>query len=130
MPLKVVQISQINQVPFIISNTNEVSYPLSPLVSANLFTPANGDQILKIRVTLYIDAADKELPWVEPNPEEIDNSLQLYFDYNYQEEKPVSLNVWYMELDYSSDNLTEITSITSYLKDIDPETSKGTTTKI
>ncbi|GGA83728.1 hypothetical protein GCM10008015_25730 [Flavobacterium palustre] len=130
MPLNVIQITQINQVPFVISNSNEANYPLSPLVSTTLFTPANGKDILKIRVTLYIDSADKELPWVEPNPEVIENSLQLYFDYNYQEEKPVSLNVWYMELDYTSDTLTEITSITSFLKDIDPEVSKGTRTQI
>ncbi|MEL1242160.1 hypothetical protein [Flavobacterium flavipallidum] len=130
MPLNVIQISQINQEPFVITNSDDSIYPLSPQVSTTLLTSTNGEEILKIRVTLYIDAADKQLPWVEPNPEEIENSLQLYFDYNYQEEKPVSLNVWYMELDYTSDTLTEITSITSFLKDIDPETSKGTKTQV
>jgi hypothetical protein len=129
MPLNVIQISQINQVPFVISNSEEVTYPLSPLVSATLFTPTGGVTTLKIRATLYIDSADKELPWVEPNPEVIENSLQLYFDYNYQEEKAVSLNVWYMELDYVLLAGEQITSVTSYLKDIDPETSKGTITK-
>jgi hypothetical protein len=130
MPLNVIQISQINQVPFVISNSEEVTYPLSPLVSTTLFTPTGGVATLKIRATLYIDSADKELPWVEPNPEVIENSLQLYFDYNYQEEKPVSLNVWYMELDYILLAGEQITSVTSFLKDIDPETSKGTTTKV
>lgn len=130
MPLNVIQITQINQVPFVISNAEEVNYPLSPLVSTSLFTSTTGVATLKIRVTLYIDSADKELPWVEPNPEEIENSLQLYFDYNYQEEKPVSLNVWYMELDYTSDQVAEITTVTSYLKDIDPETSKATKTNV
>jgi hypothetical protein len=74
MPLNVIQISQINQVPFVISNSEEVAYPLSPLVSATLFTPTGGVATLKIRATLYIDSADKELPWVEPNPEVIENS--------------------------------------------------------
>jgi hypothetical protein len=130
MPLNVIQISQINQVPFVISNSEEVTYPLSPLVSATLFTPPGGAATLKIRATLYIDSADKELPWVEPNPEVIENSLQLYFDYNYQEEKAVSLNVWYMELNYILLAGEQIASVTSFLKDIDPETSKGTTTKV
>jgi hypothetical protein len=54
----------------------------------------------------------------------------LYFDYNYKEETPVSLNVWYIELDYASTTAGEIMSITSFLKDIDPETSRGTVTEI
>jgi hypothetical protein len=130
MALNVIQTSQINQNPFVISHSEEVNYPVAPLVSAKLYTPASGVETLKIRATLYIDAADSELPWVEPNPEVIDNSLQLYFDYNYKEETPVSLNVWYMELDYTSTTAGEITSITSFLKDIDPETSRGTVTEI
>jgi hypothetical protein len=130
MALNVIQTSQINQNPFVISHSEEVNYPVAPLVSAKLYTPANGVETLKIRVTLYIDAADSELPWVEPNPEVIDNSLQLYFDYNYKEETPVSLNVWYIELDYASTTAGEIMSITSFLKDIDPETSRGTVTEI
>ena len=128
MSLNVIQISQINQVPFVISNSEDVAYPLSPLVSTTL--SPGGVATLKIRVTLYIDSADKELPWVEQNPKVIENSLQLYFDYNYQEEKAVSLNVWYMELDYILLAGEQITSVTSYLKDIDPETSRGTETKI
>lgn len=130
MSLNVIQITQINQVPFVISNSEEVTYPLSPLVSTTLFTSTGGVATLKIRATLYIDSADKELPWVEPNPVVIENSLQLYFDYNYQEETPVSLNVWYMELDYILLAGEQITSVTSFLKDIDPETSKGTTTQV
>lgn len=130
MALNVIQTTQINQVPFVISDSKEVNYPMSPLVSAKLFTTTSGVETLKIRTTLYIDAADTELPWVEQNPEVIDNSLQLYFDYNYKEETPVSLNVWYLELDFTSPTVEEITSITSFLKDIDPETSRGTVTVI
>ncbi len=130
MPLNVIQITQINQNPFVISHSKEVNYPVAPLVSAKLFTAASGLETLKIRATLYIDAADTELPWVEQNPKVIDNSLQLYFDYNYKEETPVSLNVWYIELDFTSPTAGEITSITSFLKDIDPETSRGTVTLI
>lgn len=130
MALNVIQTTQINQVPFVISDSKEVNYPVAPLVSTKLFTPAGGVATLKIRATLYIDAADTELPWVEQDPEVIDNSLQLYFDYNYKEETPISLNAWYIELDFTSPTVGEITSITSFLKDIDPETSRGTTTGV
>lgn len=127
MPLQSpIQITQINQTPFTIVNSQSIDYPISPLVAA-VFINAN---TLRIRVTLYIDSADKELPWVEPNPVIIDNSLQLYFDYNYQEEIPTSLNVWYMELNYVLSEGEQITSITSFLKDIDPETSRGTKTQV
>ena len=130
MALNVIQTTKINQTPFVISHSEEVNYPVAPLVSAKLFTSTSGTKTLKIRTTLYIDAADTELPWVEQNPKMIDNSLQLYFDYNYKEETPVNLNVWYIELDYTSATVGEITSITSFLKDIDPETSRGTVTDI
>ncbi|SHF99824.1 hypothetical protein SAMN05443549_1011135 [Flavobacterium fluvii] len=130
MALNVIQTTQINQTPFVISQSKEVNYPIAPLVSAKLFTSASGLETLKIRATLYIDSADTELPWVEQDPKVIDNSLQLYFDYNYKEETPVSLNVWYIELDFTSPTVGEITSTTSFLKDIDPETSRGTVTVI
>ena len=130
MSLNVIQISQINQAPFLISNSDKATYPLSPMVSTTLLTTANGVKTLKIRATLYIDSADTEKPKVQPNPVVIDNSLQLYFDYNYQEETPKSLNVWYFDLEYTSSTIAKITSITSFLKDIDPETSRGTTTQV
>jgi hypothetical protein len=130
MALNSIQTTQINQVPFAIAESKEVNYPVAPLVSAKLFTPASGIETLKIRATLYIDAADTELPWVEQNPQVINGSLQLYFDYNYKEETPVSLNVWYIELDYTAPSVGKITSITSFLKDIDPETSRGTVTGV
>ena len=122
MKLNVVQNTQINQNPFFIVNSSEIDYPISPLVSAE-FINAN---TFSIRATLYIDSADNALPNVEENPIVIDNSLQLYFDYNFQEEIPQSLNVWYLELDYALSEGEQITSITSFLKNIDPETSRGT----
>lgn len=130
MKLKVIQNTQINQTPFTILHSDEVKYPIAPLASAILITPAKGKSFLSIRVTLYIDSADDQLPKVEQNPVVIDNSLQLYFDYNYSEEKPKSLNVWYIELEYKLSKDEKITSITSFLKDIDPETSRGTKTGI
>ncbi|MDD5152069.1 MAG: hypothetical protein PHC28_16580 [Flavobacterium sp.] len=126
MPLKVIQNTQINQTPFTLLHSNEVTYPISPLASVKLITPTDGKSFLSIRVTLYIDSTVTESPRVQPNPAVIDNSLQLYFDYNYSEEIPKSLNAWYLELEYTSPTVKKITSITTFLKDIDPETSTGT----
>lgn len=130
MPFEIIQNTQINQIPFTLLHSNEVTYPISPLASVKLISPNDGAPFLSIRVTLYIDSAVTESPRVQPKPEVIDNSLQLYFDYNYTEEIPKSLNAWYIELEYTSPAAKQITSVTSFLKDIDPETSKGTTTKV
>ena len=130
MSLKVIQTTQINQSPFIILHSEEVNYPIAPLVSAKLITPTNAQPFLSIRVTLYIDSADAQLPKVEPNPTVIKKSLQLYFDYNHQEETPKSLNAWYVELEYTLSEGQKIKSVTSFLKDIDPETSRGTVVEV
>jgi hypothetical protein len=125
-----IQAAQINTTPFTFTNNNTVLYPVAPLVSAKEYTNTAGVSILKVRATLYIDSQNTVTPYVEPSPVVIDGSLQLYFDYNYREERPVSVNVWYIELDYPQDTAAPITSITSYLRDIDPETSRGTVTHV
>ncbi|HQE34100.1 MAG TPA: hypothetical protein PLO52_05590 [Flavobacterium alvei] len=128
MALKVIQNTKINTGDFIFSSPETVTYPVAPLISAKFYSP-NGVLTLKIRATLYINSEDPNNPTVEA-PAEINNSLQLYFDYNFSEETPESCDVWYVELDYTSDTVEQITSITSFLRDIDPETSRGTTTNI
>ncbi len=128
MALKVIQNTKINKGDFIFSSPETVTYPVAPLISAKFYSP-NGVLTLKIRATLYINSEDPNNPTVEA-PAEINNSLQLYFDYNFSEETPESCDVWYVELDYTSDTVEQITSITSFLRDIDPETSRGTTTNI
>lgn len=128
MAFNVVQNTRINTGAFIFSQPETVTYPVSPLVSASFYSP-NGVQTLKIRATLYINSEDPNNPTVE-TPTEIDGSLQLYFDYNFSEETPESCDVWYVEVDYTSDTIGNITEIVSYLKDIDPETSRGTVTKL
>jgi hypothetical protein len=129
MPLTTIQKTRINNAPFYFENSETVSYPVKPLVSATLFDN-KGIKTIKIRATLFINSEDSNEPFIQPNPKTINNSLQLFFDYNFSEETPESCNVWYFELDYTSENVSEITSISSYLKDIDPETSRGTKTGV
>jgi hypothetical protein len=84
---------------------------------------------LKIRATLYINSEDQINPAVE-EPVELGTTLQMYFDYNFSEETPESCNVWYVEVDYTSETVGDLIEVVSYLKDLDPETSRGTTTSV
>ncbi len=124
MAFTVIQNTKINTADFIFTNPETVSYPVAPLVSAKFYSP-NGVLTLKIRATLYINSEEPNNPTVQ-EPTEEGNSLQLYFDYNFSEATPESCDVWYVEVDYTSDTVGNITEIVSYLKDIDPETSRGT----
>ncbi len=128
MAFKVLQNSKINTGDFIFSNPETVIYPVTPLISASFYSP-NGVLTLKIRATLYINSEDQNNPTVE-EPTELDNTLQMYFDYDFSEETPESCNVWYVEIDYTSETVGDLIEVVSYLKDLDPETSKRTTIKI
>jgi hypothetical protein len=129
MAFTVIQNTKINTQDFIFTSPETVRYPVAPLVSAKFYTPQSGALTLKIRATLYINSEDQNNPTVE-EPTEEGSSLQLYFDYNFSEATPESCDVWYVEVDYTSDTVGDITEIVSYLKDIDPVTSRGTTTSV
>ena len=129
MAYNVLQNTKINTGDFIFSHPETVTYPVPPLVSAKFYTPANGVLTLKICATLYINSEDPNNPTVE-EPTQDGSTLTMFFDYNFSEETPESCDVWYVEVDYTSENVQEITEIISYLKDIDPETSRGTKTSV
>ena len=128
MAFTVLQNTKINSGDFIFSNPETITYPVAPLISAKFYEP-NGILTLKIRATLYINSEDPVNPFVQ-TPDEVQNSLQIYFDYNFSEETPESCNVWYVEIDYTSETVATITDVVSYLKDIDPETSRETVTGV
>lgn len=129
MAFTVLQNTKINTGDFIFSNPETVTYPVPPLVSAKFYLPKGGPLTLKIRATLYINSEDPNNPTVE-EPEEIGSALRMFFDYNFSEETPESCDVWYVEVDYTSETVSDITEVISFLKDIDPETSRGTETKV
>lgn len=130
MAYPIIQVTKINSVPFTFEQTGNVEYPVAPFISAKLYTDANNVLTLKIRATLYIDSANTVQPFVEADPIVLGGSLQLYFDYDFSEEAPKSLDVWYIELDYTSEGVGYISTVTSYLRDVDPETSRGTVTDV
>ncbi len=128
MAFTVLQNTKINTGDFIFLHPETVTYPVAPLVSAKFYSP-NGVLTLKIRATLYINSEDQINPTVE-EPVELGTTLQMYFDYDFSEETPESCNVWYIEVDYTSETVGDLIEVVSYLKDLDPETSRGTNTGI
>lgn len=129
MAYTVLQNTKINTGDFIFSHPETVTYPVPPLISASFYTPTDGALTLKIRATLYINSEDPHHPKVE-EPTQNGDTLTVFFDYNFSEETPESCDVWYVEVDYTSETVGDITEIVSYLKDLDPETSRGTKTTV
>lgn len=129
MPFNIIQNTKINSKVFTFNNPKEVTYPVAPLVSAKLYTPEGGPLTLKIRATLYMNSEITEAPIVE-TPTEKGSTLTMNYDYNFSEETPVSCNVWYVEVDYTSDTVSNINKIESFMINLDPETSRGTNTEI
>lgn len=138
MALKVIQITKINTGNFVFDNTETLTIPVAPLVSAK-FLPATGTpETLKIRATLYINSDETSKPSIE-EPTLDGTTLTVYFDSNFTTETPETSDVWYVEIDYSSDNynIETIKEVVSYLRNTNssntlledgPNTSRGTET--
>jgi|TARA_R110000851_G_scaffold309336_1_gene468749 hypothetical protein len=123
----IVQNTKINTDVFTFKNPETVTYPVAPLISAKLFTPVGGVLTLKIRATLYINSDDAAPPTINI-PTEDGTILTLIYSYDFSEVTPESCDVWYVEVDYSSETVGKINKIESFMKDVDPETSRGTST--
>lgn len=128
MAFKVIQNTKINTQVFTFSSPETVVYPVAPLVSAKFYSP-NGVLTLKIRATLYMNSEIPDAPIVE-TPTENGTVLTMNYDYDFSEETPETCDVWYVEVDYTSDTVANITTVESYMINLDPETSRGTTTKV
>lgn len=132
----VIQTTKINSGDFTFLSPDNVTYPVAPLVSVKLYHPL-GVPTLKIRATLYINSKKSKEPNVKA-PVETGDSLKLVFKSNFTDETPETCDVWYVELDYTSATVENITNVVSYLKNprktagltvgIDPTTSRGTVT--
>lgn len=128
MNFNIVQITRINTEDFIFSDKSNLTFPIPPLASAQRYRN-QGVLTLKICATVYINSKDSQNPVVGTLIEN-DNNVEIYFDYDWDESSPDTYDVWYVEVDYISDTINNITSVKSYLRNIDPETSRGTTTQV
>mgnify|MGYP003467420191 FL=1 len=126
MAFTVIQNTKINTTPFTFTSPATVTYPVAPLVSAKFYTPEGGALTLKIRATLYMNSEDTVAPTVQ-TPIESGNVLTMNYDYNFSEETPETCDVYYIEVDYISDTVANITEIKSSMINLDPEGSRGTT---
>ena len=126
MAFTVIQNTKINTTPFTFTSPATVTYPVAPLVSAKFHTPEGGALTLKIRTTLYMNSEDTVAPTVQ-TPIESGNVLTMNYDYNFSEETPETCDVYYIEVDYISDTVANITEIKSFMINLDPEGSRGTT---
>ena len=126
MTFTVIQNTKINTTPFTFTSPATVTYPVAPLVSAKFYTPEGGALTLKIRATLYMNSEDTVAPTIQ-TPIESGNVLTMNYDYNFSEETPETCDVYYIEVDYISDTVANITEIKSFMINLDPEGSRGTT---
>lgn len=138
MTLKVVQNKKINTEDFKFKDPQNLTFPIPPLASAN-FYEKDGVKILKICATLYINAVESEKPTVDTAIEK-DGTFTIYFDYIWDKVSPDTYDVYYVETDYTSDTVGDITEVISYLQYTvpnvggglgdDPTTSRGTKTSV
>ncbi|SNR22652.1 hypothetical protein [Flavobacterium sp. ov086] len=128
MDFNVIQITKINSIDFVFSDKTNITFPVAPLVSATTYQNQNV-KTLKICSTLYINSQDSQNPVVGTLTENGD-TVEIYFDYDWDESTPDTYDVWYVEADYTSDTIGNIKFVTSYLRNIDPITSRGTTTGV
>ena len=129
MAFTVIQNTKINTQVFTFTSPATVTYPVAPLVSAKFYTPEGGALTLKIRATLYMNSEDTIPPTVQ-TPIESGNVLTMNYDYNFSEATPETCDVYYVEVDYTSDTVGNITEIESFMVNEDPETSRGTVTGV
>lgn len=128
-PYPTIQTTKINTLPFTFLQPGEVNYPVAPLVSAKFYTPEGGVLTLKIRATVYMNSEIPDAPVVEP-PVEKDGVLTINYDYDFSMETPETCDVWYIELDYTSDTVGNINKVQSFMINLDPEGSRGTSTEV
>ena len=128
-PYPTIQTTKINTEVFTFSSPGTVKYPVAPLISAKFYTPEGGPLTLKVRATLYMNSEIPDAPVVEP-PTEKGNTLTINYDYDFSMETPETCDVWYVELDYTSETVGDIKSIMSYMINLDPEGSRGTETGV
>ena len=74
-----------------------------------------------------MNSEDTVAPTVQ-TPIESGNVLTMNYDYNFSEETPETCDVYYVEVDYTSDTVGNINIIESFMVNLDPETSRGTET--
>ena len=122
------QCTLINAKPFVIEDTKSIEFPMAPFTTAYSYKE-DGINKIKIKTILFIDALAVQ-PSLNFKTSEENNFLKISSNYNFKEETPTSFNCYYVELDYTSEQVENIDTVISYLVDLDPRTSRGTYTSV
>ncbi len=127
--LTTLQCSLINTVtPFSIKETGNLEFPMAPMASVN-YDVTSGN--IKIRTIVFIDSSAGTSPNILSfSSNENGNVLEIALNYNYKDETPTTFSCFYVELNYSSETVKNITEVCSHLIDTDPKTSRGTYTNV
>ena len=128
MAFTVIQNTKINTQVFTFTSPKTVRYPVAPLVSAKFYRP-NGVLTLKIRATVYMNS-DNTVPPIVEKPTESGKTLTMNYDYDFSEVTPETCDVYYIEVDYTSETVGDITTIKAFMVNLDPETSRGTVVEV
>jgi hypothetical protein len=123
MDYKLIQITKINSLDFEFLDKTNLSFPVPPLASANLYNN-DGVKTLKICATLYINSQNSQAPRIGEFSEE-DNTFTIYFDYDWDNDSPETYDVWYVEVDFTSETVGNVTEVISYLKNLNTSTPVG-----
>lgn len=135
MAFRVIQTTKINTQEFTFLDSGNVNYPVSPAASTKFYTPTGGPLTLKVRATLYINSEESIAPTIK-SVKEIGGVLRIKFNSNLTRKTPETCDVWYVEVDYTSNTVADITKVLTFLRDNsnaigandDPPTSRGTRT--
>jgi hypothetical protein len=140
MTLKVVQITKINGDDFKFTDIENLTLPIPPLASVNFYENEEEEKTLKICATLYINSKESKAPSFGSLTQNKNGTAEIYFDYIWDRYSPETYDVWYIEIDYTSKTVGNITEVTSYLQYTvppldggvgeDPKTSRGTKTSV
>jgi len=128
MDYSVLQITKLNTIPLIFSSTKNLSYPMPPLVTSELVDD-DGESFIKVRATLFIDSENESTPTIDSITETA-RIIEIIYSYDYSEDIPSSYDTWYVEIDCTSKEIEDIKNVVSFLRDVDPTTSRGTQTRV
>lgn len=128
MDYSILQITKLNTIPLIFSSTKNLSYPMPPLVTSELVDD-DGESFIKVRATLFIDSENESTPTIDSITETA-RIIEIIYSYDYSEEIPSSYDTWYVEIDCTSKEIQDIKNVVSFLRDVDPRTSRGTQTRV
>ena len=119
-PIANITVTKGNTIP----NPNKDSTLLPPTKVSFAMNKSGG---CTASVTVLIDAINTEPPTLNVDT---DNNTNFYVQYDNKEETPIDVTEWTLSAENYLGGLQAGQQVTVYLQDIDPKTSRGTSTSV